>query len=190
MTALLPQPKQTTSKLVANTTPTLNPLSRGLVPYTLSKHGQAAATRREQRKKLTQQCKRAQHPTCQDASDSDKEEEEEEEEEVPVSFFSHLDTSHLASSTPSGSSDGGVVCGYGVGRGIVEVAPSAPKPFILETAGEEMEAKTSYDLIVGGEGPVDQPHPSPPQPVALHGADPGLAMDDYAVSHCTWMTMQ
>ena len=210
LTALLPQPRQMASKLVSQTTPTATPSSKGLIPYALSKRKQttAAAAKRNQKERLTQG-KGTSHPTNQEDSDS-------EGEEGPPSFFSHLDIPRPILPPASNSSSemsGGGGSMWGEGRcGSVEVAPSAPRPFLLEMPGEGTEGETGLDImaasmmkgvgetpaddftaggVLGGhkgslpdgeEGPWNKPHPLPSQPMPVHGAGPGLSIDDETVS--------
>lgn len=187
-----------------------------MVPYTLSKQGRAVAAARRDLKKKAPRSRGARREASQDDSDSDEEGEE------PVSFFSHLDTP-IDPTPPNSSGDNASICstssmsgvggilGDGVGRGSVEVAPSAPKPFNLETPGGiESESGYNFDPSLMArlwEGPDDasanaiamgshysntsssveeagdQPHPPPAQPTLLSGAGPGLSMDDKAVSY-------
>ena len=185
LTALLPQPRLT-RKLISKATPTDTPSSQDMVPYALSRHGRAAMAARRDLMKKTRKSKAAEKERNEDDSDSDDSE--------PVSFFSHLDTPSVAEHPAGG--DEGVVSVLGrEGEESVQAAPSAPKPFNIETMGVDQstvdpslvtrlweESVGTSDDSLNVEGEREQPHLLSAYPSHMPGAGPGLSMDDQAVS--------
>ena len=172
LTSILPPPRMTASKLVSKTTPT----SQTMVPYTVSRHGRGAAASRGMKKVLKHGGSKERRRG--DNSDSDDDE--------PVSFFSHLDT-------PSRDDEEQYKEGVASedGSGLVQAAPSAPRPFSVERLGDDTNTlepslvkRLWEESVEGVSQEEEQPHPLVQPPMHLPGAGPGLSMDDQTVRGC------
>jgi len=199
LTALLPQPKLAAGQLVSKSTPMATPSSQNMVPYSLSRHGRAALGARRELKKKGKQGAVAKDSRNHENSDSD-------DEDGPVSFFSHLHSSHTQ---PEAETMVGVASSEGVASGPddrhkdqIQAAPSAPKPFSKEAASvdhsdihpslvtrlweESVAGSDDYIQVAADSEPDPRSHPLPAG-TPLSGAGPGLSMDDEAVSLvCCW----